>query len=108
MKLIYTHPNLAIVVQVASVLEHSAIACEVRNEYASGAIGELAPINAWPEVWVVREQDATKAMEVVENMQQPVDSPDWSCRRCESNNPATFDICWHCGAEMYYESTPIK
>ena len=108
MKLVYTHPNLAIVVQAASLLEQSRIECEVRNEYAAGAIGELAPINAWPEVWVVREHDATRAIEVVEGMQQPVDAPDWRCRQCESNNPATFDICWHCGEEISHKETPAE
>ena len=48
MKLVYTHPNLAMVVQAASVLELAGIASELRNEFASGAIGEIAPISAWP------------------------------------------------------------
>jgi len=106
MKLVYTHPNLAIVVQAASLLRHAGIDSELRNEYASGAIGEIAPINAWPELWVSRERAVDQALEIVEAMQRPVDCPDWNCGQCESNNPATFDTCWHCGEDISHRATP--
>jgi hypothetical protein len=46
MKLVYTHPNSIVVGQARSAIELAGIACSLRNEYASGAIGELAPIDA--------------------------------------------------------------
>lgn len=100
MRLVYTHPNLAVVSQVATLLEQAGIASELRNEFASGAIGEIAPINAWPELWVDEGRAADKAATIVVAMQKPLDSPDWSCQQCGSHNPATFDFCWQCGRDL--------
>lgn len=97
MKLVYTHPNIAVVMQAHGVIEQAGIECVIRNEYASGAVGELAPINAWPEVWVVNDGDYARAASAVEALQQETSEPDWRCPRCDSANPATFDSCWHCG-----------
>lgn len=47
MKLVYTHPTSAIVAQAKAAIEHAGIDCILRNEYAGGAMGELAPIDAW-------------------------------------------------------------
>ncbi len=52
MKLVYTHPNSIAVAQARSSIEFAGIDCILRNEYASGAIGELAPIDAWPALWL--------------------------------------------------------
>lgn len=97
MKLVYTHPNLAVVTQAHSLIEHAGIECTLRNEYAAGAVGELAPISAWPEVWVVHDNDFDRATAIVEASQRATDEPDWECGQCQSANPATFDSCWHCG-----------
>ena len=61
MKLVYTHPNSIVVGQARSAIELAGIACVVRNEYASGAIGELAPIDSWPELWVMNDRDCERA-----------------------------------------------
>lgn len=102
MKLAYTHPNIAVVVQVRELIAQAGIRCVIRNEYAAGAIGELAPINAWPEVWVHEDGDLLKAVAVVEKFQQAVKEPDWQCARCSNANPANFETCWHCGTERSF------
>ena len=99
MKLVYTHPNIALVVQAHALIEQAGIECVLRNEYAVGAIGELAPISAWPEVWVVRDRDFEKAVAIVEETQKSPLASDWTCAQCTNPNPATFDTCWHCGGE---------
>ena len=99
MKLVYTHPNIAMVVQAQGLIEHASIECELRNQYASGAIGELAPINAWPEVWVAEDRHLERAAAIVKKMQEPVRESDWRCGNCENLSPATFDSCWHCGED---------
>ena len=99
MKLVYTHPNLAVLAQVLALIERADIACVVRNEYASGALGEIAPINAWPEVWVVNDRDFERASSIVAMSQRVVEGPDWQCTQCANYSPATFDTCWQCGSE---------
>jgi len=29
-------------------------------------------------------------------MEEP-EREDWLCTLCEESNPATFEVCWHCG-----------
>jgi hypothetical protein len=57
MKLIHTHPDGIILAQVRSALEQAGIPCTIHNEYASGASGELAPFDTWPELWLLRDRD---------------------------------------------------
>ena len=96
MKLVYTHPNTVVVAQARSSLELANIKCLLRNEYAAGAIGELAPIDAWPELWVVNDRDYERAKLTIEQSHSAADEPDWKCDKCNRFSPATFDWCWHC------------
>ena len=99
MKLVYTHTNSIVVAQARSVLELAAVESVLRNEFASGAIGELAPIDAWPEVWVVEDRDYDAATRLLEDASKTVEEDDWSCALCGSTSPVTFDFCWHCVGE---------
>ena len=86
------------VAQVKAAIEQAGIECALRNEYASGAIGELAPIDAWVEVWVVRDRDYDAAMDIVARLRDPLEEPDWTCVACGKTSPASFETCWSCGA----------
>lgn len=96
MKLVFTHPSPIIVAQARNEVERAGIECVLRNEYASGAIGELAPIEAWGELWVLRDNQQQAAKAIVAEMQKPVEGVDWTCPACSNGNPATFDFCWSC------------
>ena len=106
MKLVYTHPSHIIVSQARSALEVAAIKCTMRNEYASGALGELAPIDTWPELWVIRDRDYELATRIVEQLSATTEEEDWQCAQCGSASPATFDSCWHCAGERYATIPP--
>jgi hypothetical protein len=99
MKLVYTHPNSIVVAQARSSIELAGIKCLLRNEYASGAIGELAPIDAWPELWVENDRDFERAKLLLEKSHAAIQEADWNCEQCGSVSPATFDFCWHCAGE---------
>lgn len=99
MKLVYTHPQHILVAQARSSLELQGIECLVRNEYAAGAIGELAPIDAWPELWLVRDQDYARARCLIEQSHAEIQGADWTCKQCGSVSPATFELCWCCAGE---------
>ena len=98
MKLVYTHPSIVAVTHIASALERAGISASLRNEYAAGAIGELAPIDAWPELWI-EEKDWERAQEVLDRAGTVSDLPDWSCANCGRENPGSFEFCYHCGAD---------
>lgn len=99
MKLVYTHPDSILVAHMRSSIQLAGIECVLRNEFAAGAVGELAPIDAWVEVWVLRDRDFDRAKRVIENLQHDVQENDWECSQCGKSSPATFEICWHCGTD---------
>jgi len=99
MKLVYTHPSIIVLGQARNSIEREGIECVVRNEYASGAIGELAPIDAWPELWVISDRDFENARSVIEQSLTRVEGADWACDQCGALCPATFDWCWQCATE---------
>ena len=53
MKPVYTHPNLFFVTNAKNILQHYSIKAIIQHEYLSGAAGDLAPIDTWPELWLV-------------------------------------------------------
>lgn len=94
MKLIYTHENRLLVELAKSKLEIAGIPVFLKNEYAQGATGELAPHQAWPELWLERERDLEHARQLLADVEKGLDS--WRCRACGEENGAAFDYCWNC------------
>ncbi len=99
MKLVFTHPNHFAVIHVRHLLESRGIDCEVRNEFAVGAMGELAPIDVWPELWVANDEDEERARALIDDAETQADKADWFCGRCGERNAGSFEVCWACGAE---------
>lgn len=97
MKLIYSAPTLFQVTLVHDALEYAGVQTELRNEFAGGAAGELAPQDTWPELWLVDNEREARARQVIKELESEADAPDWVCRECGSDNPAGFEICWSCG-----------
>lgn len=101
MRLVYTHPALIVVSQARSELEQQGIQCSLRNEYAAGAIGELSPIDAWPELWILDDRDWELATKALEKMQTESREAEWQCVLCGNSNPAIFETCWHCAGDRF-------
>ena len=95
--LIYTHSNPLMVGHIRGLLEAAGIEVELRNQFAIGAVGELSPVDAWPEVWLLHEEDGERAKLIVETAISDSSCPDWHCPGCQEHNGAAFDICWCCG-----------
>lgn len=101
MKLVYTHPSLIAVAQARASLEQQGIESEIHNQYAAGAIGELAPIDAWPELWVMRDRDEDLARTLIDQATTSEVGPDWACDACGNANPESFERCWSCGRNRH-------
>lgn len=98
MKQVFTNQNIALVGAMRSYLAEHGIDSQMRNEYSSSVMGEIAFFDVWPELWV-RDVDAYRANQLLDKMQHDVpDGPDWVCHNCEESNPGTFEICWQCGS----------
>ncbi len=96
MKLVYTHENLTLVATVANHLQQNAIEVITKNQYAAGGAGLLAPIETWPEIWIVDDRDDLRANQLVEELNKDLSKPQWQCQKCREMNDATFDYCWCC------------
>jgi len=99
MKLIYTHENGFLVNNVKNIIEANGIETVLKNEFSSGAIGEVAAIDAWVELWIMNDGEFEIAQTMITHMQSKADEPDWQCRQCDEENDASFDICWNCQFE---------
>lgn len=96
MKLLYTHPNRILVENARNIVENAGLETRLQNEFAGGAMGELAPINAWVELWVVQEQDYAKAKALLNSAFSPSEACDWQCPQCGEVNSSAFEVCWQC------------
>lgn len=99
MRKIYTHENRILVSNAQNILEINGIATYLKNEFSAGAMGEIAPLETWMEVWVVNNEDYEKACELIANAISPANAIDWVCQYCKETNDASFEICWQCGKE---------
>lgn len=94
MKLIYTHENRLLVELAKSKLEIAGIAVFLKNEFAQGGSGELAPHQTWPELWLERERDYERASQLLADVESEQSA--WHCPDCGEQNGAAFDFCWQC------------
>jgi hypothetical protein len=105
MKLVFTHPNPLVVAQAESAIRAAGIEVTLRNEYAMGAVGELAPFDTWQEVWVLRDRDFDRARAVVSELTEARSLGERTCAACGTTSPSTFEVCWQCGAALAAEET---
>ncbi len=81
-----------------SVLDAAGIRCLVRNRYLGGAIGELPLNEAWPEIWVLEDDDAARAERLIAEALAPAaEATAWRCSGCGEDIEGQFAQCWQCG-----------
>ncbi|MDX2503159.1 MAG: DUF2007 domain-containing protein [Gammaproteobacteria bacterium] len=102
MKLIYTNEDRFMVWGVKNTLELAGYDCHIRNEYAAGGAGDIAPIETWPEVWLENEEQFEEALNYLESniLNKMSCGKDWICNKCEEANGSSFEFCWNCGTEF--------
>jgi len=79
---------------VADWFQGNGVPCEIFNQNAMGALGEL-PVSP-PEVWVRRNDDLPLAMRLLEQVIFIEDDGEQACPQCGELSPVGFDICWQC------------
>ena len=97
MKKVFSHENRMIVYNLRNLLGGAGIETRVRNEFAGGGVGDLAPFETWPELWIEDEARLAEAEAIIERVLRAGDDADWRCDGCNESNPAAFELCWHCG-----------
>ena len=81
MKHVYTLHDPLLAGHLEQVLQQAGIHCLVKNQHLIGGVGDLPPIEAWPEIWVFRDFDRSRAVELIEALIQYTAKPEdaWTC-----------------------------
>ena len=104
MKRIYSAPVLAIVENMKNVLQLYGIRSIITNQFLSAGVGELPPIESWPQLWVA-EEDAERASEIIEVIPKDLNEgkKTWICPKCNEEVEGQFTECWNCGTPRNQE-----
>ncbi len=94
---VYTAADLPEAHLVAQLLERAGIAARVFNEHAQGGLGEIPFTQAWPEVWLLEDDDVPRARRVLDDWQKAPRPAPRRCAGCGEDNPGGFETCWRCG-----------
>ena len=98
MQRVYSSFNLAAVHHAKNVLQAEGIRAAVRNEHLSSAMGELPPAECQIELWVLRDEDKSRAEALLRDGPQKRGAP-WRCAACGETSEPQFTQCWKCGAD---------
>lgn len=88
-------------VLVQDALIRNGIDAITQNEHSGrSAVPEFRPP---AEIWITRDADYEAARKLVVDTLHTLDSktegPHWVCPGCAADNPASFELCWTCGAD---------
>jgi hypothetical protein len=97
MKIVYSAPNISILSIFQNILEGYGIHCRVKNEFLHAGVGEIPPIECWPQLWV-DDNDYEEAKRIVAEALSEQDVPFWKCESCGEILEGQFSECWQCGA----------
>jgi len=73
----------------------------ISNEHMSSIVGEVPPDVAQPQVWLEDGRDRPRAEAALAALRfDRAQTGSVFCRACKEENPASFELCWHCGANL--------
>jgi hypothetical protein len=100
MTCLYTTQDLALLGHLENALKACGIDCEIRGQHLSIGVGELPPIECWPELWVLRTDQRAEAENLLRKLLyigSPTSRP-WTCPSCSEEIQGQFTDCWQCGS----------
>jgi hypothetical protein len=101
MKRIYSAKDPLMIGHLKNVLATFGIKCVARKIDLISAAGELPPIECWPELWVVEDDKAARAKDILKKTLAPIASvkKSWICGGCGETIEGQFSECWNCGRD---------
>ena len=99
MKLLARADHLVLATIWAESLRAAGIRCELRNTTLSGAIGEIPFLECAPQLWIERDADESRALEILQaTAATGTWDRSWHCTACGETSEPQFGACWQCGA----------
>jgi hypothetical protein len=85
--------------QMQSLLESHGIRTYIRNQYGSSVMGEVPFVEVVPQLFVLRERDVARAVELLKLDLPAEEGGDaWVCPECGADVDGQFSHCWQCSA----------
>jgi hypothetical protein len=76
-------------------LQHAGVVAHIFNEHLD--VPEVAQV----QLWLERPADRQRAERVLAALQsERRQSINMRCAACGEDNPANFELCWRCGANL--------
>lgn len=101
MRRIFTANHLAHAELIAEHLRSEGVDTQIRNQFLGGAAGEIPVFDCQPELWLVDERMAPRAIELINQFESSdQDFPEWSCQQCGEVIDGNYDRCWRCGTDL--------
>lgn len=101
---VFQHPDSLMVGHVRNLIEAAGIPCDIRNWALAGGMGDLAPIDCEPEIWVA-PHNVARAGELIERWCRHEEDAEarapWRCPTCDEWHDGPFDRCWRCGRDRF-------
>jgi hypothetical protein len=100
-KRVHSAANLPEAHLLVDLLADRGIRARILNANASSLAGELPIEASLPQVWVDDPTDADRARAVIDAYHREIPTTATiKCPACGEENPASFDLCWNCGAGL--------
>ena len=96
MKTVYSAPNISLVSIFQNILDGNGIRCRLKKEFLSAGVGDLPPIECWPQL-CVKDEDYEEAKRIVDEALSEKELPAWNCDSCHEVIEGQFTECWNCG-----------
>lgn len=93
--------DVTLVGHYQSVLESNQIATYLKNQFGTSGAGELPFVEVVPQLWVLNDADAGRALALIEELTDPDNNKvlqAWKCPRCGTPQEAAFTHCWKCSS----------
>jgi hypothetical protein len=91
--------DITLVGHYQSVLESNDIATYMKNQFGTSGAGELPFVEVIPQLWILNEADAERAIALIKDLHDPENQPEqqaWQCENCDTPQEAAFTHCWKC------------
>lgn len=96
MKTVYSASNISLVSIFRNILEGHGITCWVKNEFLTAGMGDIPPIECWPQL-LVDDVDFAEAKRIVDEALSEKVTTAWKCDSCNEEIEGQFTECWKCG-----------
>lgn len=101
MKKLIVSQSLVEVEAIQSILEQEGIRCTIKNQHTSNLAGEVPFAEVFPELWLIDDEEETKAQEILTRLQRQgtAEGEKWRCSKCGESHSVQFTSCWNCGTD---------